>query len=209
MKTTSLLKKIIALAVLAGATLSVNAASSKTTHLGAASVGSPLSFNSGVVPVGEFSDYFTFTLPANHGSGYSVINFAVTDLFNTLLATVSLYSNVDGTLFNADDTLLSSTGVNSGNQLALTFGPSAASSYYLNVTGMANGTQGGLYNGAISVTAVPEPENHALLLAGLGLMGAIARRRSRKSADLPAVMQECPFRHLNGLENNPEVSYGL
>ena len=32
------------------------------------------------------------------------------------------------------------------------------------------------------VTAVPEPESYAMLLAGLGLMGAIARRRSNKSA---------------------------
>jgi hypothetical protein len=177
MKITSLVKKSIALAVLAAATLGANAASSKITYLGAASVGTPLSFNSGAVPVGEFSDYFTFTLPANHGSGYSVINFEVSELFNTLLATVSLYSNADGTLFNTDDTLLSSAPVSSGNQLALTFGPSAASSYYLNVTGTANGTQGGLYNGAISVTAVPEPETSALLLAGLGLLGALARRR--------------------------------
>lgn len=28
-----------------------------------------------------------------------------------------------------------------------------------------------------NVTAVPEPESYAMLLAGLGLMGAIARRR--------------------------------
>lgn len=33
---------------------------------------------------------------------------------------------------------------------------------------------------AYTVTAVPEPEAYAMLLAGLGLMGAIARRRSRK-----------------------------
>ena len=31
-----------------------------------------------------------------------------------------------------------------------------------------------------SVTAVPEPETYAMLLAGLGVMGAIARRRARK-----------------------------
>jgi hypothetical protein len=64
------------------------------------------------------------------------------------------------------------------------------------------------------VTDVPEPETSAMLLAGLawpglGLLGAIARRRGRKSADLPAVMQECPFRHLNGLENRPQVPCGL
>ena len=33
-----------------------------------------------------------------------------------------------------------------------------------------------------AVTAVPEPESYAMLLAGLGLMGAIARRRNKKSA---------------------------
>ena len=33
----------------------------------------------------------------------------------------------------------------------------------------------------IAVTAVPEPESFAMLLAGLGLMGAIARRRNKKS----------------------------
>jgi len=33
-----------------------------------------------------------------------------------------------------------------------------------------------------TVTPVPEPETYAMLLAGLGVMGAIARRRSRAAA---------------------------
>jgi len=33
-----------------------------------------------------------------------------------------------------------------------------------------------------TVTAVPEPETYAMMLAGLGLMGAIARRRKSKAA---------------------------
>lgn len=48
----------------------------------------------------------------------------------------------------------------------------------------SNGTGG--YSGPVldnvSVTAVPEPETYALMLAGLGLMGAIARRRKAKQA---------------------------
>lgn len=35
-------------------------------------------------------------------------------------------------------------------------------------------------SGQWTVASVPEPESYALFLAGLGLMGAVARRRSRK-----------------------------
>jgi hypothetical protein len=37
------------------------------------------------------------------------------------------------------------------------------------------------YTASYTVTAVPEPESYAMLLAGLGLMGAITRSRSRKA----------------------------
>ena len=40
---------------------------------------------------------------------------------------------------------------------------------------------GGVALDNISVTAVPEPETYAMLLAGLGLMGAVARRRRHAS----------------------------
>ena len=41
------------------------------------------------------------------------------------------------------------------------------------------GAVGSLYNGSITVAAVPEPESYAMLLAGLGVMGAIAVRRNK------------------------------
>ena len=39
------------------------------------------------------------------------------------------------------------------------------------------GAQKEPYNGLLAVTAVPEPETYAMFLAGLGIMGALARRR--------------------------------
>jgi len=45
---------------------------------------------------------------------------------------------------------------------------------------VTDGGNGGVYAGAIA--AVPEPETYAMLLAGLGLMGAVVRRRSNRKA---------------------------
>lgn len=46
--------------------------------------------------------------------------------------------------------------------------------------GTSNSYGGSLDN--VAVTAVPEPETYAMLLAGLGLIGTIARRRKASSA---------------------------
>jgi hypothetical protein len=51
------------------------------------------------------------------------------------------------------------------------FNPNVA---YVNIQHPADGV-----DRTIQITAVPEPESYAMFLAGLGLMGLIARRRSR------------------------------
>ena len=51
--------------------------------------------------------------------------------------------------------------------------------YYFVISGDTTGTKGGRYSYDVLTTAVPEPESYALFLAGLGIMGAIARRRSK------------------------------
>jgi hypothetical protein len=169
------LSKVAAtVALLWGSAFSAHAA---TYNLGTVSIGAPLSFNAAVTSSGPFSDIFTFTLPAGLSAGFSLLNFPVSGLFNTVLTSASLFSNADNVLFSSDDTLVrgaltTPTGISVAN------GPTAAGTYYLNVSGIATGSQGGLYNGAISVAAVPEPETYAMLLAGLGVMGFIARRRN-------------------------------
>jgi hypothetical protein len=50
------------------------------------------------------------------------------------------------------------------------------------VTGSPAGPQSDVFFDGLSVTAVPEPESYAMLLAGLGLLGFAARRRTLKEA---------------------------
>lgn len=47
--------------------------------------------------------------------------------------------------------------------------------------GIGGGTGGGIGGGLPPVEQIPEPETYALMLAGLGLLGIVARRRSRRN----------------------------
>jgi hypothetical protein len=51
----------------------------------------------------------------------------------------------------------------------------------LEVVGSVTGAKGGSYGGNIDVViaAVPEPETYAMLAAGLGLIGFMARRKKQ------------------------------
>ena len=184
MKVSSLVKSAVAVVVLSGACVAANAQTN--TVLGPVSFLVPTTFG-GFAPVGAFIDTFQFSLPANGGSGYAVANFTpppLAGVFNTLFASMALFSDPDGILFNGDESagpFASSAGTGT---LSLSLPSNAGGHLILLVAGATNGSVGGLYTGAISVTApVPEPESYAMLLAGLGVMGAIAIRRNKSKSD--------------------------
>ena len=65
-----------------------------------------------------------------------------------------------------------------GSGSSFSFSNLAAGTYRLAASGSVDGF--GAAFGGYTVTAVPEPETFAMLLAGLGLMGTIARRRKNQ-----------------------------
>ncbi len=184
------LKRAIGVAILAGVSVGANAT---TTALGEVSPGVPTTFTGSVLGGQQsFSDIFTFTLSQpNMSSGYSVVNFPL-DIPNvgtlgTVLSTMSLVTfGADGLQGTGDDQVLKSVVLpsagNTQDHLGLSWDQPITGPAYLSIAGVTSGTLGGIYSGSIETVAapVPEPETYAMLLAGLGLMGAVVRRRSSR-----------------------------
>jgi hypothetical protein len=183
------LKRAVAIAMLAGASIGANAADKDA---GTVKLDVPTSFNGFILGGSStgLNDTVLFKPEvAAGGAGFSVIDFPITLSTGNLgleLATVTLSSTgADGKVGGGDDVMLKSSvwsdlGNTHGNISFSYDQPLNSAEYYLNITGVTSGTLGGAYSGAISISPVPEPETYAMLLAGLGLMGAVVRRRSMR-----------------------------
>jgi hypothetical protein len=100
--------------------------------------------------------------------------------YDGILTGLSLFSaGANGIVGGGDDTLLQSSISTGGDSLTLNYDQPLSGASFITVTGLSNGTAGAIYAGAMAA-AVPEPETYAMLLAGLGLMGAVVRRRSNR-----------------------------
>jgi len=158
--------------------------------LGLIEIGAPKQFNAFVPAQSVFGDVISFTLPANGGSGYSVLNFPLTipggvGDFNLLFSSMVLVSDPDGIPLNnpLDEVILQTVTGGAGTEsLSLTFGPTGPASMFLVVQGASNGSLGGIYTGAISVSPVPESEAWAMMLVGFGLVGFQLHRKSKQTA---------------------------
>lgn len=119
------------------------------------------------VSKGSFSDIFNFSLTGKSSVDAEVDIWSLKNIH--VDASTFSYSLFSGTNLTA---LASGTDSNGFANLALHSG-----SYHLDVTGNATGSNGGEFNGVISVSPVPEAGTSSMMLLGLGLMSFIARRR--------------------------------
>lgn len=183
------LKRAVAVAILGGASVGAHAT---VTNLGPISSSVPTTFTGTVLGNQQtFMDIFTFTLEQpNAGSGYNVVDFPVNipgvGSLGTIFSSIALITyGVDGIRGTTDDKVLGSVDSTSPSysqgHLSLSWDQPITGPAYLTVGGVTSGSLGGLYSGSISsVSPVPEPESYAMLLAGLGLMGAVVRRRGMR-----------------------------
>ncbi len=118
-----------------------------------------------------FLDHFTFSLspPSNFNSFAATLD----------LGAVSQISGLSASLYTGGGTLVAS-GVTFGSALSIVPTTSIASGAYdLRISGTVTGTNFGSFAGTMNAAPVPEPETYAMMLAGLGLMGFVARRRKQ------------------------------
>lgn len=116
---------------------------------------------------GSFTDTINFSIGA--GDLSTVANPLNVKLGNTQVFNID---NLSYTLWSGSNNL----GTFSGNNETFV-NTLAAGDYTIKVMGNANGVAGGTYGIAMQMAAVPEPETYAMLLAGLGLVGFMSRRR--------------------------------
>ncbi|MED5620134.1 FxDxF family PEP-CTERM protein [Ideonella sp. BN130291] len=159
--------KLLAAAAISALALSANAA---TTDWGAHA---DLELAAALVDPGAFSDTITFSIPGTSDISSTTVANNLLSLANITGGMVSLYREAGAT-----DALLGSYSFDgtTGSTWHTTTGLTAGS-YYYQITGNATGTHGGFYSITSTVTPVPEPETYAMLLAGLGVVGSLYRRR--------------------------------
>lgn len=136
---------------------------------------------------GAFDEVFRFMVPPTSStSQVSFLGFA-DDFFGLSISSVDFgvfnyeRSNDDFSVFYG----VNVTSLATTNSLTLPFAFFGQSQdylgsgiYYIEVKGTALADSSG-FGGYIFTTAIPEPGNVALLLAGLGIVGGVARRRKQ------------------------------
>ena len=193
-------KSLIAGIVFATATFGSSAVMAQTTGGGTATIGNTpqvLDLTDGSGFFGDtfaannkgstFADHFTFTVEGTTGMNFDAIISSISRTADTGLdiSSLSLYrvGGGTGTGGTAGDTLVSSgSALQSGgiDVWTLTSNNLSAGNYYVMVGGNLVSDSAASFGGAVMMSPmapVPEPETYGMMLAGLGVLGVLARRR--------------------------------
>lgn len=140
-----------------------------------------------------FEDTYTFTIGSGFDSSASLTSTFIGATKDLVITGFSL-NKYSGALSNVTSTVF---GINEGVSIdpvthlplpkvkdswSLDGASLSMGTYFLQVNGKVLGVQGGSYGGDVTISAVPEAETYAMLLAGLGLVGFVARRKAAKKA---------------------------
>lgn len=129
-------------------------------------------------PVGSFNDSYLFSLTAVETLFSTAVSNNLTSALNITGGQVSLFREA-----GAVDTTVGSFAFNDvTGSISHAFGLLGAGDYYYEVSGAGTGSLGGFYtlsSTLLPVTPVPEADSLAMMLAGLGVLGFLGRRRIR------------------------------
>lgn len=131
-----------------------------------------------------FVDRYFFTVSAPSVGSATVADFQLASgtgfLWNIDSLKLELYDDF-GTVGAQDgsDVLVNTW---TGDFIQATGAPIPAGNLFVRVSGIANGDGGGVYTWHASALPVPEPEAYSMMLAGLGVLGFMARRRRQQAS---------------------------
>ncbi|MBV7535958.1 FxDxF family PEP-CTERM protein [Duganella sp. sic0402] len=172
---------IIATLLLAGAAFSANAADAShatkvlTLNPAGGAANYTASFASSLA-TSTFADTFSFRVSGTSLLAADVTATGISATSGLDLAAFAVYSSNGTLLYSAvqkSNGAIDNWKLNTKNLIL------SAGNYYLQVNGTINGAGSLSGNIALRAVAVPEADTYAMLLAGLGLVGAVARRRKR------------------------------